>query len=80
MSLSYLVRPKFVPCPSCAVKPGSPDLCRECLERRELYGAVEKVRAILGALPASARTYAAYEATTICVYCGTSPIECQEHG
>ncbi len=31
------VRPKFVECPTCVAKPGSPTLCRECLERRELY-------------------------------------------
>jgi len=32
-----LVRPEFHECPTCAAKPGSPDLCRECLERRALY-------------------------------------------
>jgi hypothetical protein len=38
------VRPEFVECPTCLAKPGSPALCRECLERRELYGVVEKLR------------------------------------
>ena len=31
------VRTEFHECPVCSAKPGSPDLCRECLERRELY-------------------------------------------
>ena len=35
-TLSF-VRPEFHECPTCAAKPGSPDLCRECLERRALY-------------------------------------------
>lgn len=31
------VRPAFVECPACTAKLGSPTLCRECIERRELY-------------------------------------------
>lgn len=44
MSLSH-VRPDFVECPVCIEKPGSPALCRECLERRELYGLLDDLRA-----------------------------------
>lgn len=32
------IRPEFVECPTCAAKPGTPTLCPECLERRELHG------------------------------------------
>jgi hypothetical protein len=31
------IRPEFVECPSCRAKPGSPPLCADCLERRELF-------------------------------------------
>ena len=31
------VRSEFHECAACAAKPGMPDLCRECLERRTLY-------------------------------------------
>lgn len=43
MSLAN-VRPEFVECPSCNAKPGSPELCRECVERRELYSVLEELR------------------------------------
>ena len=45
------IRPEFVECPSCRAKPGSPPLCAECLERRELFG----LRAKYGADVASIR-------------------------
>lgn len=31
------IRPYFMECPTCRKKPGSPDLCRECIERRNLH-------------------------------------------
>jgi hypothetical protein len=37
MKTLCFVRPEFHECPICITKPGSPTLCRECLERRELY-------------------------------------------
>lgn len=37
------MRPEFVECPQCASKTGAPDLCVECLERRELYAERERV-------------------------------------
>lgn len=36
------IRGSFVECPTCRVKPGSPTLCWECLERREMYSLLEK--------------------------------------
>lgn len=43
MSLVY-TRRTFVECDSCRAKPGSPALCRECLERREMYSVLEYIR------------------------------------
>ncbi|GEL75461.1 hypothetical protein MVI01_72450 [Myxococcus virescens] len=35
------IRAEFRECPACAAKPGSPALCPECLERRELFACRE---------------------------------------
>lgn len=43
MSLQF-TRPEFVECPTCRAKPGTPALCRECLERRELYGVLRRLQ------------------------------------
>lgn len=37
------IRQSFIECPACRVKPGSPDLCVECLERRELFGRAKTI-------------------------------------
>ena len=60
MSLQFTRQGAFVECPSCAAKPGSPQLCRECLERRELHGVVERFRETL---PALAKEYGPGEET-----------------
>lgn len=74
MSLSH-VRPEFVECPTCEAKPGSPELCRECLERRELYEVVADLRRS-PALHASLQNK-----VVICSTCkGTPNPECKEHG
>lgn len=71
MTLMF-TRPEFERCPSCAAKPGSPELCRECLERRELHGVVmsfQKVRIF------------SFSEFHICKVCNGWPkIECKEHG
>lgn len=72
MSLQY-VAPQFIECPSCAAKPGSPTLCRECLERRELWHLVDRMRR-------SGRPEFK-SAVQICAYCSGSPRrDCPEHG
>ena len=74
MSLGF-VRPEFVLCPRCAAKPGSPELCRECLERRELHDLTRRIHQSPG-LPEFTR-----RAAGICVFCvGTPHPECPEHG
>lgn len=76
MSLAN-VRPEFVECPTCRAKPGSPELCRECLERRELHGVLEELRRMPGLLllPKIQRII------TLCPTCkGTPDPECKEHG
>jgi hypothetical protein len=76
MSLAC-VRPEFVECPTCKAKLGSPALCRECLERRELFGALEALRRMptLLLLPWVRRII------TLCPTCnGTPDPECKEHG
>ena len=76
MSLAH-VRPEFVECAVCIAKPGSPELCRECLERRELFGVLEELRRTptLLLLPKVQRII------TICPECkGERNPECKEHG
>lgn len=71
MSLQY-VRYEFVLCPTCAAKPGSPALCRECLERRELRWM--HARILSGDVLKAADV-------RICERCaGTPHPECPEHG
>ena len=36
---------KFVECAACRAKTGSPTLCSECLERREMYEFIDKAEA-----------------------------------
>ena len=36
------IRESFIECPNCRARPGSPTLCTECLERRELWYLAEK--------------------------------------
>lgn len=75
MSLQF-TRPEFHLCPSCAAKPGSPNLCVECLERRELWQLAYDLRDGRIAMIASARVMA-----KICLYCSGAPNpECPEHG
>lgn len=76
MTLQY-TRTSFVECPVCRAKPGSPPLCAECLERRELHwlrGRIEQIasemidRELCGLV-------------TICQTCnGTPDPKCKEHG
>ena len=95
MSLSN-VRPEFVECSTCRAKPGSPALCRECLERRELYSVVEDLRngefTIIDRLLCFVFPPAGYtgpppkrkplrEMLRICPECEGMPNpECKEHG
>lgn len=72
MSLQFTCS-KFVECPTCAAKPGSPALCRECLERRELHGVVSQLRRLF--VGEIARLVA------VCQTCnGTPNPHCKEHG
>lgn len=76
MSLAY-VRPEFVECPSCRVKPGSPVLCRECLERRELLSVLDDLRR----MPTLLLIPKVQCIITLCRTCkGTPDPECKEHG
>ena len=75
MSLQF-TRPTFIECPTCRAKPGTPQLCRECLERRELHCVVEQIR---GHTPFFSWTIA--RLVQICSYCdGTPNPDCPEHG
>lgn len=74
MSLQF-VREKFKECAVCAAMPGSPALCRECLERRELMAMRERLERSHGL-----RKYIR-ELVTICKSCNGYPNpECKEHG
>lgn len=73
MSLQF-VFPEFLECPPCLAKPGSPSLCSECLERRELHGVLKMMRLIT--LPKFAA-----QAISICKTCtGIPKPHCKEHG
>ena len=50
---------EFRECPTCAAKPGSPDLCRECLERRALIAEVRRLREQVAKLEAFVRKHSA---------------------
>jgi hypothetical protein len=72
------VRHEFKECASCAAKSGSPVLCHECLERRELYGLLEELRRLpeRQVLMSGFRTM-----LTVCPDCGGEPNPyCKEHG
>lgn len=59
-------------CDSCIKKPGSPPLCRECLERRELWRLAYNIR--------NDKNFKASDAE-ICAICqGTPKAGCKEHG
>lgn len=75
MSLQY-TRREFKECPSCAAKPGSPTLCRDCLERRELWEVVDRLRRSSGL-----RTYTR-DLVKFCSVCegGRPHTGCPEHG
>lgn len=77
MSLQF-TRATFVLCPSCAAKPGSPSLCAECLERRELWGVVDRIRsepAEHGVILVKPRW------VKLCRIClGVPRADCPEHG
>lgn len=95
MSLSF-TRSEFVECPTCQAKPGSPELCRECLERRELWWVVDEIRKgqmsfidkLLcliypphGYEAPARKTTSIAELVRICHHCEGSPNpECPEHG
>lgn len=70
MTLQF-TRAEFIACPSCAAKPGSPELCRECLERRELHSLVTRFR--VAGVP--------FSEFRICPTCdGWPKMEYKEHG
>ena len=76
MTLQW-TRREFEECKTCAAKGGSPALCHECLERRELYGVLEQLRRFPGLmlLPGVAKLI------TVCPTCDGEPDpECKEHG
>lgn len=69
MSLQY-TRLEFEECPACAEKPGSPELCAQCLERRELIGAVVE-----------AKRTGSTAALHVCRHCNGAPkVDCPRHG
>ena len=72
MSLQFSTL-EFRECPTCAAKPGSPSLCKECLERRELIDAI---------LEAKRTGFAArFTQFNVCKRCNGVPNpECPEHG
>ncbi len=70
-------REEFVECDTCRAKPGSPALCRECVERRELFMVVDQLRKYPGLmlLPGVAKLI------TVCSTCkGVRNMHCKEHG
>jgi hypothetical protein len=76
MSLCF-VREQFIECPTCRAKPGSPALCPECLERRELWYLLDTLRR----LPPMTLPDATRRVISICPTCrGTPDPECKEHG
>lgn len=90
MTLCF-TRPEFITCPTCGAKPGSPQLCRECLERRELLGVVAELRrnnlGLIDRVLCSVWPPTGYHRTLvsdllrICPTCdGWPKIECKEHG
>lgn len=69
MSLQFTTL-EFKECPGCAAKSGSPALCKECLERRELIDAVVYARRVGSTVK-----------LVVCKRCKGSPNpECPEHG
>lgn len=69
VSLQF-TRLEFEACPACRSKPGAPALCGECLERRELIGAV--VEAVRTGSTAGLH---------VCRYCNGIPsAQCPRHG
>lgn len=74
MSLCF-VREQFIECPTCRAKPGSPALCPECLERRELHTLLTKLR------NTPLVSHLLVSDLRICQSCrGTPNPECKEHG
>jgi hypothetical protein len=74
MSLIF-TRKTFVECPGCAAKGGSPVLCAECLERRELWYLVESLRNMVFVNPTI------HKMVEFCKYCSSTPaLDCPEHG
>jgi hypothetical protein len=70
-------RTEFIECPTCIAKPGSPTLCRECLERRELFSVIERLRKFPGLmlLPGVSNLL------RVCPTCKGEPnMHCKEHG
>lgn len=57
--------PNFEECPACRAKPGSPLLCAQCLERRDLYEERDKLRARI----ATSRR----RGEKLCKFCGQVP-------
>jgi hypothetical protein len=76
MTLQY-VRPKFEECAVCKAKPWAATLCHECLERRELYGMLERVRSLAN----DHNDVPILREVILCKVCQGEPRpECPEHG
>lgn len=75
MSLIF-TRREFIECPACKAKPGSPALCVECLERRELYEVVESIR------DTRVMSSKLADAVSFCKHCkdGNPDLYCPKHG
>lgn len=74
MTLQYATQ--FIECESCGSKPGAPALCHPCLERRELYSVVERLRknTLLDRVLLK-------NLVTVCPTCNGAPKQsCLEHG
>ena len=81
MSLQF-TRSEFIECPTCRAKGGSPALCRECLERRELHGVVSRLRNPPSRLSdIFGKIFPLQEMVSICGHCnGTPNMNCPTHG
>lgn len=82
MSLQF-TRPAFIACPTCTAKPGTPLLCPECLERRELHGLVTVVlpRLYITEGGKGVLAFRILAAIQICKVCNGRPnFDCPEHG
>ncbi len=74
MTLQF-TRKEFIECETCRAKPGTPSLCIECLERRELHSLAYRISHHPLLLIKDIKM------AEICPFCNGSPnLNCPEHG